>query len=113
VLQKTLEAFKLWHVFHNAFPRLSKFTLGNKIDGLFTDVIESIFLAGYANHEQKLQFIIKASTRLDLLKFFLQVAWEIKCLDYKQYAAISPLLHEVGKMIGGWRKSLNDKPPLK
>lgn len=111
VLQKTLEAYKLWHVFHNSFPRLSKFSLGSKIDSLFTDVIENIYLAGYANGENKSGFVVRAATKLDLLKFFLQTAWEVKCLDNKKYMAISTPLSEAGKMIGGWQKQLQTKQP--
>ena len=109
-MEKTIEAYKLWHVFHVRFPRLSKFSLGGKIDSLFTDMIENIYLAGYANTENKSGFIIRAAAKLDLLKFFLQTAWEIKCLEHKQYAAISVPLSEVGKMIGGWRKSIQNTP---
>lgn len=107
ILQKELEAYKLWHAFHNAFPRLSKFSLGSKIDVLFVDVIENTLLAGYANAENKAGFITRISTKLDLLKFFVQVAWEVNCLDHKKYGALSAPLNEVGKMLGGWKKSLH------
>lgn len=111
VLQKTVDVYKIWHAHYANFPRLSKFSLGNKIDFLFTDVVELLLLAGYANSEQKLQFVIKASAKLDLLKFFMQIAWEIRCLDHKKYAALSVPLNEIGKMIGGWLKQLQIKQP--
>jgi hypothetical protein len=41
-----------------------------------------------------------------LLKFFLQVAWEIKALDNKKYIRLSEKLDEIGKMLGGWLKSI-------
>ena len=66
-------------------PRLSRFTLGAKIDTLFTDTIELILLAGYASKPQKLVLVQRASTKLDALKFFLQIAWEVKALDNKRY----------------------------
>jgi hypothetical protein len=112
VLHKTLEAYKLWHVFHQGFPRLSKHTLGEKIDGLFSDLIESLFLAGYSSSNGKAIHITTASVKLDLLKYFVQVAWELKCLDHKQYAVLTPPLVEVGKMIGGWMKHTEHKTPL-
>jgi hypothetical protein len=87
-------------------PRLSRFTLGTKIDGLFTDIIELILLAGYDSKPQKTTLVARASTKLDALKFFLQVAWEIKTLDNNKYLRISEPLNEVGKMLGGWRKQL-------
>ncbi len=49
-------------------------------------------------------YLQKAGVKLDVLKFFLQIAWEIKALDNKKYAALSQHLNEVGKMLGGWMK---------
>lgn len=113
VLQKCLEAYKLWSVFHAGFPRLSRFSLGTKIDELFTDVIESVYTAGYSSSDQKHKHIAQASAKLDLLKFFVQVAWELKCLDHKRYGALTTPLNEVGKMIGGWQRHTQLKqPPL-
>jgi predicted membrane chloride channel (bestrophin family) len=60
-----------------------------------------------------LPIITKASNNLDLLKFFLQIAWEIKALDNKKYIALSEKLNEMGKMLGGWRKQLITQIPFK
>lgn len=110
-MQKLIDAYKIWHAHYANFPRLSKFSLGAKIDVLFTDVIELIFLAGYAGVDQKYTFVVRAATKLDLLKFFIQTAWEVKCLDHKKYAALSVPLNEIGKDIGGWQKYLQTKQP--
>jgi hypothetical protein len=40
------------------------------------------------------------------LGFFLQLSWEIKSLDSKKYIFLSEKLNEIGKMLGGWIKSL-------
>lgn len=50
---------------------------------------------------------------MDLLKFFLQIAWELKALDNKKYLALSAPLIEVGKMLGGWRKQLTNEAPTR
>jgi uncharacterized ferritin-like protein (DUF455 family) len=44
-----------------------------------------------------------------VLKFFLQVAWEIKSLEAKHYTLLSERLFEIGKMFGGWGKQLKTK----
>jgi len=108
IVAKTVSAYKLWHVYLQDFPRLSRHTLGAKIDALFTDTIEFLLLAGYASKTQKAGIVARASTKLDALKFFLQVAWELGMLDNKKYIAISEQLAEVGKMLGGWRKQLRN-----
>lgn len=68
-------------------------------------------MAGYASPEQKVAYVARAAAKLDLLKFFLQSAWELKCLDHKKYAALATPLAEVGRMIGGWRKAVQNKNP--
>ena len=78
-----------------------------KIDSLFLETMESMFVASYLSKESKLPYLRKAAAKLDLLKFFLQVSWEIKALDNKKYAALSEKLGEIGRMLGGWLKSVN------
>lgn len=90
-------------------PRLQRYSLGMKIEQQFLDLLENLLLAGYAVREQKPTIMAKASVKLDLLKFFLQVAWELKSLDNKQYAQIIGPIHEIGKMLGGWIKQTQTK----
>ncbi len=102
LLAKFSEAYKLWHSFLSRLPRLTRFSLGVKIDNLFTDCLELTLLAGYANREDKSKIIQKLSAKLDCLKFFLKTLWELNGLDYKKYSALSLPLAASGKMIGGW-----------
>ncbi len=86
--------------------------MGQKIDVLFTDVIESILSAGFASRPNKTLFIQKASVKLDTLKFFLELAWSLKAIDVKTLAATSNPLFEVGNMLGGWQRQLAKETPL-
>lgn len=106
IIQHLIKVYKLWHEFLPHVPKTSRYTLGAKIDVLFADTIESIFLASYAPKTQKNALIQRAITKLDLLKFFLQILWEIKSLDNKKYIALSEPLQEVGRMLGGWNRQL-------
>lgn len=98
--------YKLWHEFLPNFPKDSRYTLGQKIDSSLLEVIENIIKAGYSDKLEKQIFLKKSSVKLDLLKIFLQIAWEIKSLDNKKYINLSEKLNEVGKMLGGWIKSI-------
>jgi len=88
------------------FPKSSRYTLGIKIDSLFLEVIELIIKASYSDKLEKFISLKNASVKLDLLKFFLQITWEIKSLDNKKYILISEKMNEIGKMLGGWIKAL-------
>jgi len=88
------------------FPKSSRYTLGIKIDSLFLEVIELIIKASYSDKLEKFISLKNASVKLDLLKFFLQITWEIKSLDNKKYILISEKMNEIGKMLRGWIKAL-------
>ena len=45
---------------------------------------------------------------LDTLKFLVSVVWEGKLISNKQCEDVSMKLNEVGKMFGGWKKSLEN-----
>lgn len=103
--------YKVWHNYLIHLPRLSRYTLGAKIDKLFTELLELTLKAGYTPKTQKLIVVQNASAKLDLLKFFLKIAWELKVIDNKKYAQISQLVSEVGKMLGGWIRQLQKNSP--
>lgn len=88
------------------FPKDSRYTLGAKTDSLFLETIEYIIKAGGSDKLEKLIALKNASIKLDLLKFFLRLSWEIKSLDNKKYILLSEKINEIGKMLGGWIKAL-------
>ena len=106
VIQRLVSVYKLWLEFQNNIPKKLRHTLGEKIDSYFLDTIELLFTASYLGKEQKLPYLQKAGNKLDILKFFLQIAWEIKALDNKKYILLSEHLNEIGNMVGGWSKGL-------
>ena len=83
--------------------------MGGKIEGLFADLIEYSYTAGYLPKTEKLPFISQAINKLNLLNFFLQIAWELKAIDNNKYQNISLLLNEIGRMLGGWRNKIKNE----
>ena len=111
ITYKLTETYELWQEYLFHFPKTSRYTLGKKIDNYFIQIIENIYQAQYKKRAQKLPMIEKASYKLDLLRFFLCIAWEIQALDNKKYIIISKRLDEIGRMLGSWINST--KTPAK
>jgi len=85
--------------------------LGEKIDVTFIQILEYLFVASYQSRDDKLPTILILIRKTDILKFFLNVSWELHALDNKKYINISEKVVEVGRMIGGWKKGLESKTP--
>ena len=106
ILQKLRSAYKLWHEYLFRFPKTSRYTLGAKIDGLFVETLEQVIIASFLEKSEKLPFVKRAIVKLDVLKFFVETAWDIHSLQEKHFIVLSEPLHETGKMLGGWRNQL-------
>ena len=77
-----------------------------KIDYFFTEAIEALAVAAFASGTNKLPYVNKAIAKLDALKVFLQIVWEIKSLDNKKYITLSLPLNEIGCQLGGWHNQI-------
>jgi hypothetical protein len=64
----------------------------------------------YLAPEPKIILLGKVISKMDTLKFFTQLAWEGKLIPQEKYIELSKKLEEIGKMIGGWRKGLQNLP---
>ena len=115
ILQHLVAAYKLWHEIKIHIQKSSKYTLGEKIDNLFIETLELMFVAQYLPKGQKLPALQKGNTKFDTLKFFLMILWETGDLGRKQYGLLSERLNEIGKMLGGWLRKLEAEatPPKK
>lgn len=112
MISKEKEAYQYWQDLHRNFPKTERFSIGQKISETFIEVLELNFTASYLPPEQKIVLLTKTSSRLDILKFFIQLAWENKLIPTEKYMELSKKLEEIGRMLGGWRKGLLQKKTL-
>ena len=101
----------MWHNFLPHLPRLSRYTLGVKIDELFIDILEISLTAQYTKREDKLAFLKQLNRKFDSLKFFITLLWEAKGLNENKFAQLSHKLSSAGIMLGGWIRRI--EPPQK
>lgn len=80
---------------------------------MFIEIIEAVSAAAFLSREEKLSYVRLATRKVDTLKLLCMILWETKSLDTKKYIALSEMLDEIGKMLGGWNGQLakNSTPP--
>jgi hypothetical protein len=113
VILKEKELYCLWIKLHKNFPKVERLGVGQKIEQSFLAVLEYTFIAAYLPPDQKIVVLGRTVSKLDILKFFLQLAWENKLIPTEQYVELSMKLEEIGRMLGGWKKGLEAKLPPK
>ena len=90
------------------FPKRVRFTLSQRIDSLALDVVEDLVEARYSR--RKIEHLRRANLRLEKLRVLLRVSHRHKHLPNRQYEHAMRLIYNVGRMLGGWRKSQEKKP---
>jgi hypothetical protein len=113
VLEKTKSAYLFWYQYYTILPKTHRYSLGEKIDKFFVDIIEAIITASFINQTEKLPYIRLAIRKLDTLKIFLTILWETKSLGDKKYISLSEKLNEIGRNLGGWYGKLIKEKSLK
>lgn len=109
VILKEKEAYQFWLILHRDFPKTERFGIGKRIDNLFLEILELSFTASYLPPEHKIILLGKTISRLDILKFFLQLAWENKLIHTERFIELSKKVEEIGRMLGGWKRGLDKK----
>ena len=105
-MAKVKSCYLIWITFYQILPKIHKYSLGQKIDTIFVEIIEAISIASFLSKEEKHPWVRLAIRKTDTLKILLMVLWETKSLDDKKYIALSEKIEEIGRMLGGWNGQL-------
>lgn len=90
----------------NNFPRNAKFTLGDRLENRLSDLLELYIQAYYAPAAEKRILLRQANVCLETLRYFFRLGFELGHYNSTVYQAFAERLQEIGRMTGGWLKSL-------
>jgi hypothetical protein len=86
------------------FSRQYKFTLGDRIQTTAIDLSTALVEATHSRRKDRPLF--RANRLLDQLRLLVRLAVEMKQLSAKQLLYIARHNDELGRMIGGWLRSI-------
>ena len=91
------------------FPRVRRFTLGERIEAGLLAVLELVVEAAYTrNKETSLR---RANVQLDVVRHLWRLAYELKVLAPRRYEHGAELIDDLGRQIGGWIRSQTPAQP--
>lgn len=98
--------YKNIYQYTKSFPKVDRHNLGSELKQLNILIIELLIEAESAKKDWKLPLLEKVSIKITLLKLLIRVAYEIKILDPKKHLLLQEQLQEIGRMLGGWIKTV-------
>lgn len=105
LFQKIYDLYKLFYLYIDNFPKKSE-ALSQKIENTIMEILDNISKASFAGQKDRLDYLNKASIKLDFLKVLFRLTFDVKIIDQKKYLILEEKLQEIGRMLGGWIKSL-------
>jgi hypothetical protein len=91
------------------FPRSHRFTVGQRLEGRLAGILESLLRAKYNRDRGPLRR--QVNLELELLRFQLRLAKDLKCWSVESYGHAARTVNEVGQMVGGWIKQTAAEAP--
>lgn len=88
------------------FPKHQRFLIGDKIQNLISDILELLIEAFYSDKQRKKILLFKVNICLEKLRYYIRLCYEIGYFHSGKYKYIIEKLDEIGRMNGGWLKSL-------
>lgn len=100
--------FLNWHLETTAkFPKRVRFTLSSRMDNLALDILTRIVEAAYTH--DKRDILQRINLDLEVMRVLMRVCYEQRYLSSRSYEFAVKELYEVGRMVGGWMKSLKNR----
>jgi hypothetical protein len=85
------------------FPRLRRFTLGERLEVALLDVLERLVEAAYSRDKQAP--LRMANLRLEVARHLWRLAHELQAISTRCYAHGAELMDDLGRQVGGWLRS--------
>ncbi len=106
ILKKIYELYKTFHQYRKLVSKLDRFTIFERSENLIMDVVELCTEAGYGKGNSKVIVLDQASIKLNTLRLTIRLMKDTNSLDLKKYTALQLLIDEIGRMLGGWIRSM-------
>jgi hypothetical protein len=107
IVQAVYGAYAFWNEVLLKFPKIQRHFLGQTCSAYLLEILEKILASAQTIHiSEKMTPLRQASAKLDTLKLLIRLAKDCKCISNTQYLHMESKLQEIGRMIGGWIKSL-------
>ena len=106
LFDKMTKVLEYGYIALKQFPKTDKYVLAADLRGQMFNVLRFIIKANKAKENKRLELIGNVDVELDLLRIQIELARDLKLLPFKKYGVWIKKVDEVGRLIGGWLRSL-------
>lgn len=105
ILQKTYDMMQYLHQTLQQYPKAEKYGLATDTKNAAYELMRLLITANKRYHKKTT--MQDADIQLDILRHLIRLGKDMKFMSLKRFEVLSGMTTEIGKMIGGWMKSLS------
>lgn len=109
ILRKIHELYKTFHEYRKLVPKQERFSVYERTENIIIDILELVLEASYVSKDRKTDLLERASIKLNITRFFIRLMKENRSLDMKKYTKLQEIIDDMGRMLGGWIRSNNNR----
>ena len=88
------------------FPREQRFVMARAVQETALRFHERLIEAGLAQDKARRRALAQADVDLTKLRFYLRLCQDLGLITSRQYRHVAEMITEVGRLLGGWRQSI-------
>lgn len=108
IFKKAYDLYKLFYQYRLIVPKQDRYAIWQTSEKVLLEVLEELLTASHLYKQEKLPILEKVSLKLNMLRIFIRLTKEVKAIDIKKYVALEEAVDEIGRMLGGWIRSVKD-----
>lgn len=109
IFKKSYDLYKAFYGYRTTIPKQDRYTIWQRCESLILDLLEGILSASQTQKTEKLPILERTSVKLNFLRIFIRLMKETKAIDNKKYVALEAMIDEIGRMLGGWIRSVKER----
>ena len=90
----------------NHFPKAHRHTLTRRLLDATFDLRERLEDANIHRGNERLEQLQRADAALSRVRVYLRLTFQLTWLSSGQYQHVSAMVVEIGRLLGGWKKSV-------
>ncbi len=106
ILQKCYDMIQYGYICLRQYPKAEKHTLAAETKQSMLELLRLIIRANKRYYKKTT--IQDLDVELDTLRHYIRLAKDLRFLPFRQYENWVAMLNEIGRMIGGWQKSVKE-----
>lgn len=109
IIHKTYELYRALHALQSGIAKMERYTVWARSENTALRMLEGFIQVTYLPLNERGPKLRALAADVDMLRVLLRLIVDVKALPLKKVIPLQQQLDEIGRMLGGWIKSTQQR----